>query len=64
MSVIQQMLDFAEIANYNENYDSLASVFILPADQGFNQLSQELQGVSVNPNTRANSLYSYIVHSQ
>jgi hypothetical protein len=61
MSVIQQILDFAEVTAYRENYESLASVFILPTDQGFNQLAQELQGVSVNLTTRSNRHHPYIV---
>ena len=61
MSVIQQILDFAEGTVYRENYESFASVFILPADQGFNQLAQELQGVSVNLTTRSNRHRSYII---
>lgn len=61
MSVIQQILDFAEVTVYRENYESLASVFILPADQGFNQLAQELQGVSVNLITQSNRPHPYII---
>ena len=48
MSVIQQLIDAGRAFNLQENYDGLAALFILPTEQPFTQVTQELQGISVS----------------
>lgn len=48
MSIIQQLTDAAKSFNQQGNYEGFAALFILPAEQAFGQLAQELQGVSVS----------------
>jgi hypothetical protein len=47
MALLSQIFDYARRNDQQKQYEALSAIFILPTEAGFNQLSQELQSISV-----------------
>jgi hypothetical protein len=48
MTLVQQLIQFAQNSNNQQRYDLLASVFVLPGEAGFDQFALEVQLLSVS----------------